>query len=113
MPEGEEVMWFGMQVIVSCATTWVSYVATGPLQNSTHNLRFPLIICLIFLTTPVVLEGCRASLSVFKRDKLRWTEKELVKEQEGKSVTLKTTIKRTFPEKDVRTPISEVCVDIE
>ncbi|ORX95975.1 hypothetical protein BCR34DRAFT_498082, partial [Clohesyomyces aquaticus] len=28
-PKGEEMMWFGLQVILSTAATWVNYVATG------------------------------------------------------------------------------------
>lgn len=71
IPEGEEIMWFGLQVILSCATTWVNYVATGPLQSATHNLRFPLVLCLVFLLVPVVLEGLRGTLGVFKRERAR------------------------------------------
>jgi hypothetical protein len=73
-------MWFGLQVIISCATTWVSFVATGPLQAATHDLRFPLIICLIFLTAPLVLECCRARMGVFKKDMIRWREDRATKE---------------------------------
>lgn len=72
IPEGEEIMWFGLQVILSCVTTWVNYVATGPLQNATHELRFPLVLCLVFLIVPLVLECLRATMSLFRRDRERW-----------------------------------------
>ncbi|KAK5047490.1 hypothetical protein LTR84_006587 [Exophiala bonariae] len=72
VPKGEEMTWFGLQIVLSCSTTWISYVANGPLQNATHQLRFPLVLCLIFLLVPVVLECFRATLPVFKKDKARW-----------------------------------------
>lgn len=74
VPKGEEIMWFGLQVILSCTTTWVNYVATGPLQNVTHELRFPLVLCLVFLLMPLVLECMRATMAVFKKDKARWLQ---------------------------------------
>ena len=52
-------MWYGLQVVLSCATTWITYVATGPLQNAKHDLRFPLILCLIFYGVALALEGVR------------------------------------------------------
>ncbi|PVH89376.1 hypothetical protein DL98DRAFT_647904 [Cadophora sp. DSE1049] len=74
VPKGSEVEWFGLQVILSCATAWVSYVANAPLQNATHELRFPLVLCLIMLVVPVVLEICRCTMGIFERDKIRWKE---------------------------------------
>ena len=71
VPKGEEIMWFGLQVILSCATTWVSYVATGPLQNATHELRFPLVLCLVFLLMPLVLEWMRSWSGLLKRERER------------------------------------------
>ena len=68
VPAGEEIMWFGLQVILSCATTWVNYVATAPLQNHTHNLRFPIVLCLVMLIVPLVLEYLRATMDMFKRE---------------------------------------------
>jgi hypothetical protein len=61
-------MWFGLQVILSCATTWINYVATGPLQSKTHELRFPLVVCAVFLVAPLALEGVRGRAGVFKRE---------------------------------------------
>ncbi|CZS88014.1 uncharacterized protein RCO7_00983 [Rhynchosporium graminicola] len=72
--KGSEVEWCGLQVILSCATAWVSYVANAPLQNATHELRFPLVLCLIMLVVPVVLEICRSNMSVFAKDKQRWKD---------------------------------------
>ena len=65
-------MWFGLQVILSCATTWVNYVATGPLQGSTHELRFPLVLCLVFFTIPLILECLRATIGLFKKERAEW-----------------------------------------
>ncbi|EHA56433.1 hypothetical protein MGG_16083 [Pyricularia oryzae 70-15] len=39
--KGSEVEWFGLQVVLSCATAWVNYVANAPLQNATRQLRSP------------------------------------------------------------------------
>jgi hypothetical protein len=65
-------MWFGMQVVLSCATNRISYVTTGPLQNATHNLRFPLILCLVVLVAPLFIEVIRLNIGAFKKDRLRW-----------------------------------------
>ncbi|KAK5691001.1 hypothetical protein LTR17_025776 [Elasticomyces elasticus] len=51
---------------------WVNYVASAPLQNATHELRFPLIISLVFLCFPVVMELARCNLRVFREDKEKW-----------------------------------------
>ncbi|KAF7311958.1 Autophagy-related protein [Mycena indigotica] len=67
IPAGEEVMWYGLQIVVSCATTWVTYVATGPLQNATHDLRFPVVLCLVFLAFPVALEVVRVTVPRFRK----------------------------------------------
>ena len=74
IPIGSEIRWFGMQLVLSCATVWVNYVASAPLQNATHQLRFPLILSLIFLALALVLELCRVSLPVFKADLLKWRQ---------------------------------------
>lgn len=74
VPKGSEIEWFGLQVVLSCATSWVSYVANAPLQNATHQLRFPLVSCLMILIVPVALEIIRCTMKLFTRDKLRWQE---------------------------------------
>ncbi|KAH7031447.1 autophagy-related protein 22-like protein [Microdochium trichocladiopsis] len=82
MPKGNEVQWFGLQVVLSCATAWVSYVANAPIQNATHQLRFPLILCLLILVIPVVLEAARSQMAIFARDKSRWQEHDAGQNQE-------------------------------
>jgi MFS-type transporter involved in bile tolerance (Atg22 family) len=72
IPIGSEIRWFGMQLVLSCGTVWVNYVASAPLQNATHQLRFPLILSLVFLVVAVVLEVARVSLGVFTRDAEKW-----------------------------------------
>jgi MFS-type transporter involved in bile tolerance (Atg22 family) len=72
IPIGSEIRWFGMQLVLSCATVWVNYVASAPLQNATHQLRFPLILSVVFLAVAVVLEVARVSLGVFTRDAEKW-----------------------------------------
>ncbi|KAH8878967.1 hypothetical protein GQ53DRAFT_739491 [Thozetella sp. PMI_491] len=71
VPKGSEIEWFGLQVVLSCATAWVSYVANAPLQNATHQLRFPLVLCLIILIFPVALEIMRCTMGLFARDRRR------------------------------------------
>jgi hypothetical protein len=69
--------WFGLQVVVSCATTWVNYVATGSLQSSTHNLRFPLILCVVFLLIPPVLEALRLIWGKARNERQQREQREL------------------------------------
>ena len=78
-------MWFGLQVILSCATTWVNYVATGPLQNSTHNLRFPLVLCLVFLVGPLILECVRVKVGLFRRERQKLLDEASVDGSSGSS----------------------------
>lgn len=72
IPIGSEIRWFGMQLVLSNATVWVNYVASAPLQNATHQLRFPLILSVIFLVVALVLEVARNTLGVFKKDATKW-----------------------------------------
>ncbi|ETN36788.1 uncharacterized protein HMPREF1541_09066 [Cyphellophora europaea CBS 101466] len=72
IPVGSEIRWFGMQLVLSCATVWVNYVASGPLQNVTHQLRFPLVISLIFLVFALSVESCRVTLPTFQADLRKW-----------------------------------------
>lgn len=72
IPVGSEIRWFGMQLVLSCATVWVNYVASAPLQNATHQLRFPLILSLVFLAVAFGLEVCRVRMGVFRRDMEKW-----------------------------------------
>lgn len=92
LPPGAEVQWFSMQVVLSCATVsstryhgdilltcsrykvWVNYVASGPLQNATHQLRFPLVLSIAFLVCSLVMEVCRVTLPFFVKDRQHWFE---------------------------------------
>lgn len=51
---------------------WVNYVASAPLQNATHQLRFPLVLSLIFMFAAFVIELVRAMTPYFQRDQERW-----------------------------------------
>jgi hypothetical protein len=64
-----------IESLTNMIQAWVSYVTNAPLQNTTHQLRFPLVLCLIFLVIPVVIEVLRTTLKVFKKDMLRWQDK--------------------------------------
>ncbi|KAG9239914.1 hypothetical protein BJ878DRAFT_431369, partial [Calycina marina] len=74
IPKGSEIEYFGMQAVLSCATAWISYVANAPIQEATHQLRFPLVVCLIFLAIPVLLETFRCTAGYLARDKAKWEE---------------------------------------
>jgi hypothetical protein len=50
----------------------VNYVASAPLQNATLELRFPLILSLVFMVVAFVLEFVRVTLPFFKRDQEKW-----------------------------------------
>ncbi|KAK5714973.1 hypothetical protein LTR15_010389 [Elasticomyces elasticus] len=85
IPVGSEVRWLTLQVVLSCGTVWVNYVASAPLQNATHELRFPLIISLVFLCFPVVMELARCNLRVFREDKEKWEPAEFEDDQGSQS----------------------------
>ena len=51
---------------------WVNYIASAPLQNATHQLRFPLILSLIFMVVAFVLEFSRFTVPFFKHDQEKW-----------------------------------------
>lgn len=71
----EFVSWNQMtESLTNVIQAWVSYVTNAPLQNTTHQLRFPLVLCLIFLVMPVVIEVLRRTLKVFEKDMLHWQD---------------------------------------
>jgi hypothetical protein len=51
---------------------WVNYIASAPLQNAAHQLRFPLVISLIFMVAAFVLEVLRFTMPFFKNDQEKW-----------------------------------------
>lgn len=83
IPIGSEIRWFGMQLVLSNATVWVNYIASAPLQNATHQLRFPLILSVVFLVVAIVVEVARATLGVFTRDAERWRSRDKTGMGEG------------------------------
>lgn len=68
---------------------WVNYVASSPLQNTMHQLRFPLIISLVFLIIALALELCRVTLSMFKVDRRKW--RDIDETVDGSSEVLRET----------------------
>lgn len=70
IPVGEEFLWFGMQTVLLCATNWINPVTTASLQART-NLRFPMVICVIFGVMAVTMEALRINLSSCKEDTFR------------------------------------------
>ncbi|KXS93876.1 hypothetical protein AC578_9028 [Pseudocercospora eumusae] len=77
VPPCNEVRWFSLQYIISSATVWVNYVASAPLQNTTNNLRYPLVLSTIFATIAVVLELVRNLHPYFTRDRKHWIAHDL------------------------------------
>ncbi|KAK5169792.1 uncharacterized protein LTR77_005770 [Saxophila tyrrhenica] len=71
-PPGAEIRWLTLQVVLSCGTVWLNYVASAPLQNATHELRFPLVLSAVLLCFPVAMEVARGNLAVFRRDREEW-----------------------------------------
>lgn len=99
MPPRNEVRWFGLQYVLSCATVWVNYIASAPLQNATHQLRFPLILSLIFMVVAFVIELCRFMMPYFKRDQEKWAAHDkaaLIEEARERSVASEETPIGTF-----------------
>ena len=50
----------------------MNYVASAPLQNATHQLRFPLVLSLIFMVVAFVIELARVYMSHFQNDQKKW-----------------------------------------
>ena len=115
MPPRNEVRWFGLQYVLSCATVsidshqshyrptnayinqdWVNYIASAPLQNATHQLRFPLILNLIFMVVAFVIELARFMMPYFKRDQEKWAAHD-------KAALIEETRERSFASEE--TPI--------
>ena len=55
---------------------WVNYVASAPLQNATHQLRFPMVVSLLFLLVAFAIEVARVSLPAFKADARKWRRRD-------------------------------------
>ena len=61
-----------ISVLTCCKQVWINYVASAPLQNATHQLRFPLVLSLVFTIIAFVLEFVRVTVPFFKHDQERW-----------------------------------------
>ncbi|KAL1413838.1 hypothetical protein Q8F55_001622 [Vanrija albida] len=47
-PKGNEIQYFGFQLVLSCATAWIPQVVNGPIVDKTNNQRLPAAIALAF-----------------------------------------------------------------
>jgi MFS-type transporter involved in bile tolerance (Atg22 family) len=49
LPKGSEAQFFGLEITLDLATGWINTLVQGVIQNSTHNLRFPMIPNLLLM----------------------------------------------------------------
>jgi len=78
---------------------WINYIASAPLQNATHQLRFPLILSLIFMVIAFVLESCRCTMPFFKHDQEKWAAHDkaaVIEETRDQSIANEETPVGTF-----------------
>ena len=61
----------------------MNYVASAPLQNVTHQLRFPLVLSLVFMLVALVLEIARVTASFSRRDQEKWAAHDKAALMEG------------------------------
>ncbi|TKY87446.1 hypothetical protein EX895_004124 [Sporisorium graminicola] len=54
-PKGNELKYFGFQLVLSCSTLWIPQVIDGPIVNATNNLRLPAIISFVFFLLCIYL----------------------------------------------------------
>ncbi|KAM0708126.1 hypothetical protein Q7P35_004776 [Cladosporium inversicolor] len=103
VPAKNEVRWFGLQWVLSCATLWVNYVASAPLQNATHQLRFPLVLSIIFMVFAFVIEIARVFMPYFQNDQKKWAAFDKAnleaEEQDGTNISVNSNGARHSPEK--------------
>jgi hypothetical protein len=79
---------------MSINQVWVNYIASAPLQNATHQLRFPLILSLIFMVIAFILEFFRFTMPFFKHDQQKWAAHDkaaLMEETRDQSITSEET----------------------
>ena len=81
---------------------WVNYVASAPLQNATHQLRFPLVLSLIFMVIAFVIELARVFMPYFQNDQKKWAAHDKanlqVEEQDGTEISINSDSARYNPE---------------
>jgi hypothetical protein len=69
------------------------------LQNATHELRFPLVLSLVFMLVAFVLELVRVTAPFFKRDQEKWAAHDkaaLIEETRDRSFASEETPIGTF-----------------
>lgn len=80
---------------------WVNYVASAPLQNATHQLRFPLVLSLIFMVFAFVIELARVFMQYFQNDQKKWAAHDKAElqaeEQDGTDVSINSDSARYNP----------------
>lgn len=54
-PPGNEIQFFGFQLVLSLGTVWIPQIVNGPIVDATNNLRLPAAISTVFLLFCVVL----------------------------------------------------------
>lgn len=54
-PRGNEIQYFGFQLVLSCGTTWIPQIANAPIVSATNNVRLPAVISLVFFIISFVL----------------------------------------------------------
>ncbi|KAI1164071.1 hypothetical protein F5B18DRAFT_616798 [Nemania serpens] len=48
-PPGNEIQFFGFQLVLSLGTVWIPQIVNGPIVDATNNLRLPAAISTVFL----------------------------------------------------------------
>ncbi|KAI1113227.1 hypothetical protein F5Y14DRAFT_228149 [Nemania sp. NC0429] len=54
-PPGNEIQFFGFQLVLSLGTVWIPQIVNGPIVDATNNLRLPAAISTVFLFFCAVL----------------------------------------------------------
>lgn len=80
----------------------MNYVASAPLQNATHQLRFPLVLSLIFMVFAFVIEIARVFMPYFQNDQRKWAAFDKTnleaEEQDGTDISVNSNGARYSPE---------------
>ncbi|KAJ2984822.1 hypothetical protein NUW58_g5857 [Xylaria curta] len=54
-PKGNEIQFFGFQLVLSLGTVWIPQIVNGPIVDATNNLRLPAVVSSVILFLCVVL----------------------------------------------------------
>lgn len=72
-PRGNEIQYFGFQLVLSCGTTWIPQIANAPIVSATNNVRLPAVISLVFFVIAFVLVWLvddREGVAVIRREEV-------------------------------------------